>query len=270
MRRLRVAANTLLASIPPPPHPNHAEIAKFVRNLDAIRGQLAAVAQLCRDRPSRAAELRALLEQANAALHSATREGPLIEFAPPAPSSQLLAALSLKRPHEAALVGWLPSSSKPATWVLKFQATKDGWSHSAFHSKCDGVQNLLVVVKCTGGHVFGGYTSVGVSYSNDHHHKVSWTIDAAAFLFTLTNPHSKPPTKFAIMSGQEAHAVRSHHYFGPTFGAGHDFSIGQNTSPLNTGLCNLGNTYQNGFGLGAATFTGANTWTCAEMLCFAV
>ena len=262
MRRLRVAANTLLASIPPPPHPNHAEIAKFVRNLDAIRGQLAAVAQLCRDRPSRAAELRALLEQANAALHSATREGPLIMFGPP-PPLHLLASSSLTQLHEAALVGWLPS--KPATWVLKFQATKDGWSHGAFHSKCDGVQKLLVVVKCTGGHVFGGYTSVGFSTP----YQGTYFNDAAAFLFSLTNPHSKPPTMFALNGNTANHALHSAGNFGPTFGGGHDLCVGGNTS-LNTGCSNLGNTYQNGFGLGAATFTGANTWTCAEMLCFAV
>ena len=39
-----------------------------------------------------------------------------------------------------------------------YQASRDGFGASDFHSKCNGITGTLVVVKDTNSNIFGGYT----------------------------------------------------------------------------------------------------------------
>lgn len=43
-------------------------------------------------------------------------------------------------------------------WNLMYRATRDGFSASNFHLKCDNKPNSLVIIKSADGSVFGGYT----------------------------------------------------------------------------------------------------------------
>jgi hypothetical protein len=61
-----------------------------------------------------------------------------------------------------------------------FRASKDGFTASAFHSKCDNKGACITLVKGKNGGIFGGYTSVGWSSNG------SYGADAAAFLFHVT------------------------------------------------------------------------------------
>ena len=42
---------------------------------------------------------------------------------------------------------------------LLYRATRDGFTASAFHEKCDGKENTITIIKTNGNYVFGGHTS---------------------------------------------------------------------------------------------------------------
>jgi len=43
---------------------------------------------------------------------------------------------------------------------LIFRSTRDGQTGKAYHSKCDGKENLLTIIKATSGRIFGGSQSM--------------------------------------------------------------------------------------------------------------
>ena len=58
--------------------------------------------------------------------------------------------------HRKTLKGWLPEAMV-GEWRLLFQASRDGFAASAFHSKCDTKGPTVTVVK-SGANIFGGFT----------------------------------------------------------------------------------------------------------------
>ena len=58
--------------------------------------------------------------------------------------------------HRKILKGWLPEAMV-GEWRLLFQASRDGFAASAFHSKCDTKGPTVTVVK-SGANIFGGFT----------------------------------------------------------------------------------------------------------------
>lgn len=76
-----------------------------------------------------------------------------------------------------------PSS---AVYTLVYQASKDGFALSDFHSKCDGILNTLLIIKTTSSYVFGGFTT------QDWSNEGAFQPDPNAFLFSLINPFNQP------------------------------------------------------------------------------
>jgi hypothetical protein len=64
---------------------------------------------------------------------------------------------------------------------MLYQASRDGFGASDFHSKCNGITGTLVVVKDTNSNIFGGYT--GADWSG-----YALKTDLNAFIFSLSNP----------------------------------------------------------------------------------
>ena len=58
--------------------------------------------------------------------------------------------------HRKILKGWLPEAMV-GEWRLLFQASRDGFAASAFHSKCDNKGPTVTVVQ-SGANIFGGFT----------------------------------------------------------------------------------------------------------------
>ena len=106
---------------------------------------------------------------------------------------------------------------KPIKELKKvYQATIDGDGSDNFHSRCDCIPNLLVLVKTAGNRRFGGFTSKNFSLqASGHEHYVD---DKKAFLFSLDKKQIYPykNSKYAINSSK---------YYGPYFGE-NDFRIG--------------------------------------------
>jgi len=109
---------------------------------------------------------------------------------------------------------WL--KKKPQKWKKLYQATKDGWSASRFHSLCDGKGPTVVFVKLTNKYVFGGYT------------KESWgqggrlVRDDTAFLFRLYAGSKTNPLKCTIRNVD--HAINWFNS-GLQFGSNNDLCI---------------------------------------------
>jgi hypothetical protein len=118
------------------------------------------------------------------------------------------------------------------TWSLIYQATKDGFSSSMFHSKCNGILGTLVVVRAGENQIFGGYTEQ--DWSGNYQYKY----DSNAFLFSLVNTFNIS-VKMSINLPQ--YAILAYTSYGPTFGGGHDLNINIDGS---AGSSNLGHTYQ--------------------------
>ena len=112
-----------------------------------------------------------------------------------------------------------PGSFSEASNLL-YKASRDGWSHAAFHQRCDNKGATYTRAIITDGRVLGAYTSLSWSSSISNYQN-----DTTAFLYDGTTKF--PSTNGVWGSGVYGTYMNSSYY--PTFGGGHDFYIwGQN------------------------------------------
>eukprot|EP00762_Andalucia_godoyi_P008548 ANDGO_01345.mRNA.1 hypothetical protein len=105
-----------------------------------------------------------------------------------------------------------------------YASPKDSLNSSVYHTKCNNKGAQLCVLKLNNGAMLGGYTSVGPNGSSG-----AWLPDAKAFLFVLRNASgSEHRLSYPVTVSQ--HAFLDNATYGPTFGAGHELLIFQNTS----------------------------------------
>jgi hypothetical protein len=98
-------------------------------------------------------------------------------------------------------------------WQLIYRASRDGYTAKAFHQSCDGCFPTICVIRSEDGFIFGGFTSVPWSSTNEE------KTDTSAFLFTLKNPHGIKPTKYPIHERAVKFAVSHNPNKGLTFGS---------------------------------------------------
>ena len=103
-------------------------------------------------------------------------------------------------------------SNKKISFKLLYCGTKDGDDSKIFHSKCDNIQNQLVLVKTKEGLKFGGYTRLGFKSSG------SGIKDKDAFLFSFDLMKT-----YDAIEGKET--IYCDSSYGPTFGYTIDISI---------------------------------------------
>ena len=126
----------------------------------------------------------------------------------------------------------LTDFSLNSSWSLIYQASRDGFSSSSFHSKCNGNTGTLVVIKSSNSNIFGGYTNA--DWSGYYQYKS----DPNAFLFSLTNSYNTS-VKMPVRISQNA--IYTNPQYGPTFGLGYDAYFDSN---LNFFSYALGYSYQ--------------------------
>lgn len=146
-------------------------------------------------------------------------------------------------------------------WGLIYKASRDGFSSSTFHSCCNNKGPTMTIIRSNNNFLFGGYTSVAWTSCNNYQK------DSTAFLFTLTNPHNIPPTKYLIKGGNEGNAIYDHTSYGPTFGGGHDIYLVNNSNSSNSST-NFPNSYVDTTGKGNSTFTGSNNFLVSDIEVF--
>ncbi|CAF1435624.1 unnamed protein product, partial [Adineta steineri] len=151
-------------------------------------------------------------------------------------------------------------------WELIYKATRHEFYASAFHSCCDYKGPTITIIQSNNNYIFGGYTSISWTSSNDGQYKN----DGEAFLFTLTNPYNIPPTKYTIKPDRVAYAVYHKNSYGPTFGDGHDIRIhsSSDNSCSTSSYTSFPAAYNDTTGYGGNTFTGARNFTTSEIEVF--
>jgi hypothetical protein len=107
-------------------------------------------------------------------------------------------------------------------WVLIYRATRDGFSSSNFHSKCNYHSSTLTLIKTTKSFVFGGF--IEQSFSGCSCYKA----DEKAFLISLVN--NKNATFKLPIEPNSLYAFYDFNDYGPTFGGGHDIYISSNSN----------------------------------------
>ena len=101
------------------------------------------------------------------------------------------------------------------SYDLIYKATRDGDKSENFHSKCDSVENTLVIIKTTLGKIFGGFTT------KLWNHKANYTNDPLAFAFSINNQKI-----YNILDNKKGEfAIYPHNSYGPCFGQGTDFGL---------------------------------------------
>jgi hypothetical protein len=145
---------------------------------------------------------------------------------------------------------WLPSASNSAKWKLAWRGSRDGFSAKTFHSLCDLKGENVVVIKSKEGYLFGGYCAT--SWNANKHGQEEEA--PSSFIFTLTNPHGIPPTKYSRKMGENAifHTSRS----GPAF---RDISVEDNSNANDKSYTCFPHYYLDTTGKGSKTFNGAGS-----------
>lgn len=151
-------------------------------------------------------------------------------------------------------------------WELIYKASRDGYESKHFHTKCNGKGPTMTILQSTDKFLFGGYTTVPWSSV------VSVKRDPHAFLFTLTNPHNIPPTKYPIHPDRVDSAIYHYGGAGPCFGnysATCDVTVSnfpKDTSYQNT--IAFPGAYVDLTGKGKLTFTGKNVFGLSDIEVF--
>jgi len=155
---------------------------------------------------------------------------------------------------------WLPNRR----FQLLYKASVDGYAASDFHRACDNKGPTLTLIRSKNGFVFGGYSVLPFDSTTNGYKNHS-----EGFIFTLSNPHNIPPTKYPRKQ-QSTFAIFSYSTYGPTFGNGHDIYVANNSNQNSTSYTNFPYAYEDSTGKGQNTFTGAKYFTTTDIEVVAV
>ena len=123
-------------------------------------------------------------------------------------------------------------------WTLLYRASRDGFDSRSFHMKCDNFTSTLTLIKANGtNYIFGGYARK--QWCNDL--KSAYIADANAFLFSLVNEDDEP---ILMDTSDETTSLTSYYKYGPTFGAGNDLLVYNESNTKRASYSNLGYTYK--------------------------
>jgi len=162
--------------------------------------------------------------------------------------------------HKFKIYEWLPNKKL----TLLYKATVDGFSADAFHAKCDDKGPTLSVIQSKEGFIFGGYSAQswgGNGFKTDH----------TTFLYTLTNPHSLPPTKYILKPLEAAHAIMCYNFYTVVYGGGvHAIQVCSLSNEVPNSWVNFPGSFIDSTGKGKETFTGASAFSTSEMEIYSV
>ncbi|XP_032809655.1 interferon-induced protein 44-like [Petromyzon marinus] len=117
-----------------------------------------------------------------------------------------------------------------------YQGSVDGFTASAFHTKCNGQGPTVTVAYNSKGFIFGGYCSQSLTSRG------SYIDDKLACLFRLEEPNNSATFVAKIKSSSSAFYDASS--YGPTFGGGHDMHfLPTDGSNKLTFTANIGTSY---------------------------
>jgi hypothetical protein len=131
-------------------------------------------------------------------------------------------------------------------FVRLWRGSGDGFAPQVFHARCDGRANTLVIVQDSAGNVFGGFSAAAWESPPFGQEKADST--KASFLFSLRNPHGKPPAQFPLRPTAVERAIWCDAGTGPAFGE--DIVVYNQTNAYSK----FGGVYRNDTGIPETTF----------------
>jgi hypothetical protein len=171
-------------------------------------------------------------------------------------------------PSTSVIVSGIPSILKDLEskeWTLLYRGSRDGFSGSAFHTKCDGHSTTVTYIETTKGFIFGGFTPVAWDSSNSDRADNS----GQSFLFSLKNPRGSVEQKFSL--SDPTFAIRCISSYGPTFGGGHDIHLSDGCDTNTTSYTDFGYSYANPTGIeGKSVLAGERNFTVKEVEVFSI
>eukprot|EP00026_Physarum_polycephalum_P010145 Phypoly_transcript_10297.p1 GENE.Phypoly_transcript_10297~~Phypoly_transcript_10297.p1 ORF type:complete len:371 (+),score=57.43 Phypoly_transcript_10297:26-1138(+) len=155
-----------------------------------------------------------------------------------------------------AIKEWLPTSR----FRLIYKATLDGFHAGAFHHFCDNKGPTLTIIRDKE-YIFGGYSPI--SWESSFYGYYKWQPNC--FIFTISNPHYIPPTRYLLKPGS-TNGVYISSEFCSSFGSGCDLKVDANAN-LHTSksYTNFPHDYVDTTGKGNTTFTGSKHFCANEV-----
>jgi hypothetical protein len=161
------------------------------------------------------------------------------------------------------LCEWLATDAKSKSpWKLAYQGSRDGFGADKFHLLCDLKGESVAVIKSSNGYLLGGYSSASWDTATKNR---QWENAPGSFIFTISNPHGIPPTKYLPLVHPE-YTVYHNSDRGPSFGNGHDLYV--TSGYLGNSCTNFPSSYKDTTGKGKQTFTGSENFTVADIQVF--
>jgi len=144
----------------------------------------------------------------------------------------------LKAKEKKQLIRWLPKKDRKKKWKLMFRGSKHGFNGAQFHAKCDNKgAPTISVVESTLGHVFGGYTTIPWSSSNNY------AQDSNSWIFLVRASKNTTPKSGKWKVTQTQYSVYHGASYGPSFGGGYDFYLASGCNTNNSSYANAGHSY---------------------------
>jgi len=148
----------------------------------------------------------------------------------------------------------------PAQWTssvaqLVYRASDHGYTAAAFHSYCDGIAPLFLVIRASTGYIATAYTSVSYPTSDGY---VSAT--SGSNWLNRIYPSGYQTTKWYNTTYPQYSLYRGSTY-GPTFGGGHDLYIPNNFNSTS----GYTNPYSYTLPSNSTLFGNYNSWTVSDM-----
>ncbi|XP_063827740.1 uncharacterized protein LOC135077093 [Ostrinia nubilalis] len=165
-----------------------------------------------------------------AALHAAPRPDPDKRTQPRLAVNMFAGSHILqqdKSAFQAVINNWCGTPKQ--SWRLVFRASTHGFSAQAFHSHCDNIAPVLLLVQLSRGEVIGGFCCAGWAGGGAG----GYVPAERACLFALHDP----PQRYAL--NKKPFALCYHPDCGPIFGAGADLLISNNCNANSESYSNL-------------------------------
>ncbi|XP_068618573.1 BTB/POZ domain-containing protein 19 [Battus philenor] len=165
-----------------------------------------------------------------AALHAAPRPDPDKRTQPRLAVNMFVGSVILqqdKSAFQSLINNWCGTPKQ--SWRLVFRASAHGFSAQAFHSHCDGVAPVLLLVQLQRGEVIGGFCEAGWAAGGAG----GYVPAERGLLFSLADP----PARYPLL--KKPFALCHHPDCGPIFGAGADLLLTHNCNSNGESYSNL-------------------------------
>jgi len=162
----------------------------------------------------------------------------------------------IKGEQASMLKKWI--SNGTVRFKLIFRGTRDGFSASTFHSKCDKSKPTVSIIQSNNNKIFGGFTDQDWTVNNTYKNSTN------AFLFSITEKE-----KFLLKPNMAQYSSYGNASFLAAFGGGYDFYLCDNCNSVNSSYSNFGHSYETN-GKPKEFLTGAYNFTVKEIEVYTV